>query len=415
MSVTASRIRTALSRATGFVTAALLACTVACGASAPKALAANLDNTGTTEDQIVHAEKGDLDEGLNTYSIRIYSGNRGLINNEDHFEWKKYFVYGDKIDLSKYNLRVEISDSKYYAKGIRLAGYDNVKDVRYAAKTDERNFLTGIITVTGDADYVVAYGVAADRVAYTIRYVDRHGREIAQPQMFYGDIGDRPAASAAYVEGYVPTSYEIVRTLSADAGKNVFTFVYNKLGSGYTTNQAPTGTVEIVTPTGTRVPAATASATGANRPTTLSAEELMSRLAGGTSGTSGTSATGTGADGTAADGTSAAGSATPVTGTAISGSSALARFLATPAGEAILDEEGEPIAQPIETDIQDNAVAMASYTGESSEEVDVQSVYVDRTPNIVAIVAAGLGVVLLVAAIVIFMRKRAEERLWASW
>lgn len=139
-----------------------------------------------------------------TYTIRLYGGNRGTVNGQDMVEWTGVH-YGDTVDLGQANITV--TDGKYYAKGARPAGLDNVKDVVYVADVDANGKLNGTVTVTEDADYVIAYGVLADRVEYTVRYVDAAGNELAASQKFMGDIGDTPATAAPYFENYVPNAY----------------------------------------------------------------------------------------------------------------------------------------------------------------------------------------------------------------
>ena len=53
--------------------------------------------------------------------------------------------------------QVQVTDEKYYVKGIRLAGRDN----NTVSATTFR--------VTGDADYVVAYGIKGNLVSYTVK------------------------------------------------------------------------------------------------------------------------------------------------------------------------------------------------------------------------------------------------------
>lgn len=185
-----------------------------------------------------------------TYTIRLYGGNRGTVNGQDMVEWTGVH-YGDTVDLGQASIAV--TDGKYYAKGARPAGLDNVKDVVYVADVDANGKLSGTVTVTEDADYVIAYGVLADRVEYTVRYVDAAGNELAASQKFMGDIGDTPATAAPYFENYVPNAYTATLALTGDPDQNVITFTYARLATGYTTEQNGDGTIDAVTPTGDRV------------------------------------------------------------------------------------------------------------------------------------------------------------------
>ena len=107
------------------------------------------------------------------------------------------------------------NDSKYYVKGIRKGGRDNV-DLSY-------------FRVERDQDYVVAYGIKGNMVQYTVNYVDAYGNALYPSQTYYGNVGDRPVAAYLYVEGYQPQAYNLTGTLQSDASKNIFTFVYRQI------------------------------------------------------------------------------------------------------------------------------------------------------------------------------------------
>ena len=107
------------------------------------------------------------------------------------------------------------ADSKYYVKGIRKGGRDNV-DLAY-------------FSVERDQDYVVAYGIRGNMVQYTVSYVDQYGNELHPTQTYYGNIGDMPVAAYLYVEGYQPQAYNLTGTLQSDASKNRFVFVYREI------------------------------------------------------------------------------------------------------------------------------------------------------------------------------------------
>lgn len=126
------------------------------------------------------------------------------------------------------------NDSKYYVKGIRKGGRDNV---------DLSSF-----RVERDQDYVVAYGIKGNMVQYTVNYVDIYGNALYPSQTYYGNVGDKPVTAYLYVEGYLPQAYNLTGTLQSDASKNVFTFVYSEIvietpGGGTTGGGTTGGTV----------------------------------------------------------------------------------------------------------------------------------------------------------------------------
>ena len=128
---------------------------------------------------------------------------------------------------------------KYYILGIRESGKDN-NTVYYTA-----------FTVEGDKDYVIAYGILGDAVAYTINYEDEDGNRLAPSETYYGNVGDRPVVSYLYIEGYQPQAYNLIGRLSENAADNVFTFVYSRVepGEPTTTTTTTPGTTTTTTTT----------------------------------------------------------------------------------------------------------------------------------------------------------------------
>ncbi len=152
--------------------------------------------------------------------------------------------------------RVQLDNDKYYVKGFKESGKDNntmAQPLPAVAKED--------------ADFVVVYGIKGEGTQYTIQYVDQAGNALAQPQTFYGNVGDRPVVAYRYFEGYLPQAYNLVRTLSANAAENQFTFVYAPIEQPQTTTPAtPAQPTTPTTPTQPTTPAAPT--TPENQPTT---------------------------------------------------------------------------------------------------------------------------------------------------
>ena len=72
---------------------------------------------------------------------------------------------GDTVSFEARSGAVALDkDSKYYVQGIRISGRDN------NAAVENSSF-----EVTGDQEYVVAYGIKGDQVAYTINNQDANG------------------------------------------------------------------------------------------------------------------------------------------------------------------------------------------------------------------------------------------------
>ena len=162
-----------------------------------------------------------------TYTIRIYAGDKGSFGGSSYITLSK--VYNSHIDANDFNSNMVNNDKKYYVIGIRESGKDN-SDVRAS------------FPVTEDRDYVVAYGIVGDSVAYTVNYVDTAGNTLHASDTYYGNVGDRPVVSYRYIDGYQPMYYNITGTLSANAAENNWTFVYNQLVNPVAPTPQPTPT-----------------------------------------------------------------------------------------------------------------------------------------------------------------------------
>ncbi len=163
-----------------------------------------------------------------TYTIRVFAGNMGTVDGGDVAEFKP-ISYGEEwaFDLST----VAVTNTKYYVKGIRESGLDN--DMVSSAA----------FVVTQDMDFVVAYGMKGNEVAYTLSFVrDSDGVQLADSVTYYGNVGDKPVAACKFIEGYYPRYYNITGTLSENAAANQFVFRY--LPSPVTT----TGTAAVGNP-----------------------------------------------------------------------------------------------------------------------------------------------------------------------
>ena len=210
-----------------------------------------------------------------TYKVTLSAGNKGTINGQNKIE-QADIASGSTVT---FNLNdIQVTDDKYYVKGIRLSGRDN--DETLAAPS---------FTVDKDTDYVVAYGIKGNMVAYTVNYQDASGKSLAESQTFYGNVGDKPVVAYRYVENYIPDALALTKTLSDNESENVFTFTYTP---GATDRIVETTTTVTTTVPGTATPAGAAGTTGA---------------AAGTG--TGTTAGGTTAGGTTAGGTTTGGTA----------------------------------------------------------------------------------------------------------
>ena len=195
-----------------------------------------------------------------TYTVRIYSGKQGSIEGSDVKEYTGLH-YGDRVSFYPQSQVSLNDDSKYYVRGLRESGKDNSESVAAAS-----------FTVTGDADYVVAYGLLGSAVQYTVRYVDANGAELLPSETFYGNVGDSPVIAYRFVEGYQPQAYNLTGELYADASQNVYTFTYRQVTTSTTASTtAPTTAATTPTTTAANTPTTTA-ADNANNPVETPAE-----------------------------------------------------------------------------------------------------------------------------------------------
>lgn len=180
------------------------------------------------------------------YTVRVYSGKQGSFGSDAVVEGSgavevqrdgesvSYKVpYGTQITVIPNAAQID-RPGKYYIRGIRESGRDN-QEVKPS------------FSVTEDRDYVVAYGVSANTVAYTVRYLDRNGNALLKEQTYYGNVGDRLIIGFRYIEGYRPQAYNLAMTLKPNAEENIFPFVYTPVpagggGGGGTSSGTGTGT-----------------------------------------------------------------------------------------------------------------------------------------------------------------------------
>ena len=213
-----------------------------------------------------------------TYTVTFYAGNQGTFADGAGKIVMSNLKYGALVsfDVQKDGVVTLNNSDKYYVKGLRKSGRDN-------SETDELEASRYSVTVKGDADYVVAYGIKGNQVAYTVNYQDADGKELLASNTYYGNVGDKPVVAYQYVEGYTPQALALTKTLSENSAENVFTFRYTPIGTTVVTIPGETTTVTTVVPGTTNVETITVPATTS---------------AGTTTGTTGTGTTGTGTTGT---------------------------------------------------------------------------------------------------------------------
>lgn len=294
-----------------------------------------------------------------TYKVTLSAGNKGTINGQNKIE-QTNIASGSTVT---FNLNdIQVTDDKYYVKGIRLSGRDNNETL--AAPS---------FTVDKDADYVVAYGIKGNMVAYTVNYQDASGNALAESQTFYGNIGDKPVVAYRYVENYIPDALALTKTLSDNESENVFTFTYTP---GATDRIVETTTTVTTTVPGTATPAGAAGTTGAT----------------GTTGAAAGTGTGTTAGGTAAGGTTAGGT---TTGGTAGGTTNADNSQDTTDDTTTAPDEQTPKSL-VDLDDEDTPKGNIDAKDKTS-----------KTP-----IAAGIGIIVVavaaLAGLIVFLKKRAK-------
>ncbi len=161
------------------------------------------------------------------YMTRIYSGNIGTFSGGSTV----YQVTSPYSDVGENYPAVTLNtgNDSYYVKGIKESGKDG---------------LLTTYTPNADRDYVVAYGVRGHEVKYKVYYrlngTGTTGDDLAAPQEFYADVGDRPISSYIYIEGYQPY-LRSTKTLvgGADAEAENVLYAYYTRVTTTTTTAAP--------------------------------------------------------------------------------------------------------------------------------------------------------------------------------
>ena len=307
-----------------------------------------------------------------TYKVTLSAGNKGTINGQNKIEISD-IAYGSDFSFDNTALyNIQVTDDRYYVKGIRLSGRDNASSEPLDAPA---------FTVKGDADYVVAYGIKGNMVAYTVNYQDASGKSLAESQTFYGNVGDKPVVAYRYVENYIPDALALTKTLSDNESENVFTFTYTP---GATDRIVETTTTVTTTVPGTATPAGAAGTTGAT----------------GTTGASAGTGTGTTAGGTAAGGTTAGG--TTAGGTTTGG---------TAGGTTTDNNSQDTTAKDKDTATSEDEQTPKSLVDLDDEDTPKGNIdakdKTSKTP-----IAAGIGIIVVavaaLAGLIVFLKKRAK-------
>lgn len=223
-----------------------------------------------------------------SYKVTFYSGNQGDFNGSTQglsVEGSSYSIEkqdADSIVIAGLQAGATVSfdsnagavalkdGSKYYIQGVRESGRDN----------DE--VASSAFYVDGDAEYVVAYGIQGDQVAYTVNFQDASGNQLAASKTYYGNVGDKPVVAYTYVDGYAPEYLALTKTLSANAAENVFTFIYRPAET--VTVMIPGQTITNVTEEIVTVPGTTAGAATGTAGTTGNAAGTAGNAGGTTAG-----------------------------------------------------------------------------------------------------------------------------------
>lgn len=307
-----------------------------------------------------------------TYKVTVYAGNKGTIDGQEQKEITGLSL-GSQVILDINS--VKVTDDKYYVKGFRLSGRDN----------EEALASPVLDNVTGDADYVVAYGIKKDMVAYTVNYQDASGKALAESQTFYGNVGDKPIVAYQYIENYIPDALALTKTLSNNVSENVFTFTYKP---GATDRVVTTTTTITTTVPGTATPGTGTGNVGTAGGTT-------GGTTGGTAGTTGGTTTGT-----------TSGTTTGTTGGTTDGTTT-----GTTDGTTTDNNSQDTTAKDKDTATSEDEQTPKSLVDLDDEDTPKGNIdakdKTSKTP-----IAAGIGIIVVavaaLAGLIVFLKKRAK-------
>ena len=148
-------------------------------------------------------------------SYEVSQSGRNLVISNLAYDSTVTFNYSDIIKIKADN--TETQTSKYYVKGLRVSGSDDLVDATNKVVN---------LTVLGDESYVVAYGVGTI-IPYTVRYVDEEGNQLLDDETLYAAKGEVVFVPSRHIKGYVPDAY--YKTASKGLREDmVFEFVYSK-------------------------------------------------------------------------------------------------------------------------------------------------------------------------------------------
>ena len=346
-----------------------------------------------------------------TYTVTFYAGNQGVFSGTQGLQINSKrdvsissqedrisisgLTRGDVVSFDINQGAVSLNEeSKYYVQGLRMSGRDNDEQMEEPA-----------FWVTGDEDYVVAYGIQGDMTSYTVNYVDENGNELAPSRTYYGNVGDKPVVAYLYMDGYMPQALTLTQTLSANQADNVFTFEYSPNpvevvpGETVTVTTVEPGTTNVITQ---QVPVRGTGVTGTTGTTgTGTAGTTGTGTGTGTAGTD-TGTAGTGTAGTTDDGNAAVIGGDNQTGTANAGED-------TQAGQA--GEEGQTGDGTEE--IQDEETPLGQIDLDEGEEeageADAEPEGRDSSQGSafpIAVGVAGVAVAAIVVGGIILLRMR---------
>lgn len=354
-----------------------------------------------------------------TYTVRVFAGKQGTIGGETVQEFTD-IPYGESFTFNPIQQATVKNDSKYYVKGMRESGKDN--NTALANPT---------FKVIRDMDYVIAYGLKGNVVAYTVRYVDTDGNQLAPPETYYGNVGDKPVVSYLYIDGYFPNANNMTGTLKENAEENVFTFIYQRIQEETTAE-----TTESETET------TTSDGGGNNNPTRSNPTTAAPTRANPTTAAPTTTAAGGDTTTTAAATTTAAGSESssettttppaqpeqptqptqPSAEATSEGAVAEENELQNPPTEPTLPASPDEVPDLI--DIDDGQVPLAEFSGASTEgETETTSPGSSLSPNDnvkpgnglstskIIVIAAGVILLFVLAGLFLLRRRRFDDDL----
>lgn len=155
------------------------------------------------------------------YHVTVYAGSHGTI------------TYQGESGLDKVELDVE-PGQLFNPNVFEVVPKKNSEDdpdyvfICFQISGIEERSSLAAMPINEDMTFVATYGVKSKLIEFKVYYQDEDGNELRGYKTYHGHAGERPVVAFEYIDGYMPTAFNLAGiTLSDDPNAdNSFTFIY---------------------------------------------------------------------------------------------------------------------------------------------------------------------------------------------